>query len=58
LNRENFHLNYWKILINKGYYPSEKTLPVIGKVDAIMVLSDGKLERGDDKRGDDKASGF
>jgi len=45
-------------LANKGYHPSEKTMPVIGKVDAIMVLPDGKLEGGADKRGDDKASGF
>ena len=42
----------------KGYEISEKEPPVIGKVDAIRVLPDGKLEGGADRRGDDTAVGF
>lgn len=45
-------------LRKKGYNISTKTPPVIGKVDAILVLPDGKLEAGADKRGDDAAAGF
>jgi gamma-glutamyltranspeptidase / glutathione hydrolase len=45
-------------LAAKGYHINEKFAPVIGKIDAIMVLPDGKLEAGADPRGDDKAAGF
>ena len=45
-------------LESKGYTINEKDAPVIGKVDAILVLDNGKLEGGADKRGDDAASGF
>lgn len=45
-------------LMSKGYSINEKFAPVLGKVDAILVQPDGKLEGGADYRGDDKAVGF
>lgn len=45
-------------LISKGYKINEKFAPILGKVDAILILPDGKLEGGADNRGDDKAAGY
>lgn len=45
-------------LKSKGYNINEERTPIIGKVDAIRVLPDGRLEGGADKRGDDTAVGF
>ncbi|WP_190808825.1 gamma-glutamyltransferase [Flagellimonas sp. S3867] len=41
-----------------GYQIYEGKNRIIGKVDAIKVLENGKLEGGADKRGDDAAVGF
>ncbi len=47
-----------EILESKGYTIDEKFAPVLGKIDAILVEPDGKLQGGADFRGDDKAAGF
>ncbi len=41
-----------------GYKLNTKRTPIIGKVDAILVLPDGSYEGGADPRGDDTAVGF
>ncbi len=55
-------LSFDSILIqtlkSRGYLINENNSPIIGKVDAILVLPDGKLEGGADPRGDDTAVGF
>ena len=45
-------------LTKLGYTIDATNSPVIGKVEGILVLPDGKLEGGADPRGDDKAVGF
>jgi len=47
-----------QFLQKKGYKVEEKNSTIIGKVDGIRVLSNGKLEGGADRRGDDTAVGY
>lgn len=54
--------SFGKELVTKlnslGYKTNEERSPVIGKVDGILILPNGKLEGGADRRGDDTAVGF
>jgi gamma-glutamyltranspeptidase/glutathione hydrolase len=55
---ESFDVNLVEQLEALGYVITQENAPVIGKVDAILILNDGKIEGGADHRGDDTAIGF
>jgi len=53
-----FDENLINQLESLGYKINQTRSPVIGKVDGILILEDGRLEGGADRRGDDTAVGF
>lgn len=53
-----FDTIHFAALRSKGYQVYQGDSRIIGKVDAILVLPDGRLEGGADPRGDDTAVGF
>ncbi len=55
---ESFSTSLIDSLKQKGYKINQENSKIIGKVDGILVLPDGRLEGGADKRGDDTAIGF
>jgi len=55
---EGFEKHLLNTLKSRGYIINEENTPVIGQVDAIKILPNGKLEGGADRRGDDTAVGY
>jgi len=55
---KSFDTIHFDLLRKKGYQLSQGASRILGKVDAILVLPDGRLEGGADPRGDDTAVGF
>ena len=55
---EGFDKDLLESLEQKGYEINQGNSTIIGKVDAILKLPNGKLEGGADRRGDDTAAGF
>lgn len=53
---EGFSADLLESLKSKGYNVNQGRAPVIGKVDAILMLDNGQMETGADKRGDDAAA--
>lgn len=53
-----FNKETLEVLEKKGYSISIGDSVILGKVDAILILPNGKLEAGADPRGDDTAAGF
>lgn len=58
LEPQGFDTNTIEELKTKGYKIQQGRSRIIGKVDGIYVLPDGRLEGGADRRGDDTALGF
>ncbi len=55
---QGFDVELLNSLQGKGYNINVGESTVIGKVDAILMLPNGRMEGGADRRGDDTAAGF